>query len=480
MRNNHAFFHRTDVRAWLVAVALGCLSLSFSAGAVTKGNIGRMGMSGNGRTTTLTPGAPPVNSGGSTIPVSPTVGGWTQAGNYGVPPGASGTTMQLGQNGEAYFAGQKYPFQAGYQSPWGNVAGAALGAAVAIGCTFATGGLATVACLSLPVAMPFLYDWITRSGGRINPSTGALERTDRTVCTVGPCYHWTESHNPGVLYEGQEAACQGYAQWYMRTFPGSVSQWHIGSTQSSCTGFNKLANGTIDLEGNQNVGINKVSSTYPPKSATWYPSSMDDIVPYMQQVNPDPRVWGEAIEKGADMPLPNPTVTGPSSIQGPETVKQNPDGTREVSRTTYNFTTNGNTITNTTNITTTTTYNSSNQQTGTTTSTSTPAATTPMEESKDPCDKHPTALGCRDIDFDTPAGDIPKDTKNVTFSAETVGGSGSCPVDSYVSLTSTGQTLKAWDWTATCNYFLPIRAIVMTLAAFSALLIVMPGSGRPS
>lgn len=471
MRNNHAFLHRTHALAGLLALALGCLSLS--AHAVNKGNIGRASYSTNGRTGTV---APPTNSGGSTIPVSPNIGGWTQAGNYGVPPGATGATVGHVINGEAVVGGsaQKYPFQATYTLTKADWAVGALSAAASIGCVFATGGLASIACLTLPTALPYLYDWITRSGGRVNPQTGALERIDPTVCTVAPCYsyrYWTQL----PWRRDMTTACED-SRVYVASQNPAAYVWRAQLSGTSCQLYYKP-----NVSGTEQLIRQDVVSTQPRAvdSATWYPSSMDDILPYMKNVVPDNRVWGEALDKGVDFTMPNPVVTGPTVIQGPETVKQNADGTKEVSKTTYNFTTNGNQITNTTNVTTTNTYNSSNTQTGTSTTTVTPTASTATpQEPEDACTKHPEALGCQKIDFDTPDGQIPRESKDVTFQAENVLGGGSCPADVYSSVTSLGQTLKVWDWQATCNYFLPIRFILMALAAFSAVLIIMPGGGK--
>lgn len=100
-------------------------------------------------------------------------------------------------------------------------------------------------------------------------------------------------------------------------------------------------------------------------------------------------------------------------------------------------------------------------------------------EKFDLCAEHPDVLACQKIDFDTPDGEIPKSTKQITFQEESVFGGGSCPADRVMTLHN-GQTVKAWDWAQACQLMLPIRAMVMTLATFAAFLIVMPGIGGRS
>lgn len=102
----------------------------------------------------------------------------------------------------------------------------------------------------------------------------------------------------------------------------------------------------------------------------------------------------------------------------------------------------------------------------------------PKEEETDLCEKYPDILACAKPDLDTPEGEIPKEDRTITYQAEDLFGGGGCPADVYTSLGTLGQTVKIWDWAKTCQYALPLRAIVMSLAAFAAFLIVMPGETR--
>ena len=200
---------------------------------------------------------------------------------------------------------------------------------------------------------------------------------------------------------------------------------------------------------------------------------MDDIAPYMVNTVPDGRVWGEALEKGAEFPLPNPTVTGPSQIQGPEKTTTNPDGSRTVERTTYNFQTAGNTINNTSNVTTTTTYNTDNSVRNTSTTTTTP--TDEERDPEDPCEKRPNSIGCQELE-DPPKTEIPKETKTITYAEEAGIGGGSCPADVMWSPQSIAGTYKFIDWQQACGWALQLKWIVILLATWAAFWIVMPGN----
>ncbi|ATA56527.1 hypothetical protein CKY39_27295 [Variovorax boronicumulans] len=209
-----------------------------------------------------------------------------------------------------------------------------------------------------------------------------------------------------------DAACQDWAPWWNGANSLSTGQKIIAPIfyeAGQCHG--KLVSRTNEsqvINTNFLTNVERRTSSCPP---TWFivfqacyseqnlprtPYSVEQVAQRLASVAPDPRVWGETLERGGEIPMPNPTVTGPSQIQGPETVKQNQDGSREVSRTTYNFTTNGNQITNTSIVTTTNHFNSSNVQTGTTTTT-----TTPVEE-------EPGSTQEETPPVDTPLGPLPK------------------------------------------------------------------------
>jgi len=453
----HGSTTRIHVRRLLLAAALHLVSLSCLA--ASSGNIGRANIAGNGNSVTVTQAT--VNSGGSTIPVSPNVGGWTQAGNYGVPPTASGTTMNRTVNGETIISGVRYPFQAGYSQPWSGLVGPAIQAAGTMGCSLVTSGIMTAACMA---AVPYIWSWVTASGGHVNAATGGFEMAQPGFCSAN-CFYWIVGSVTGAVKQTTPAlACSQAAQAWISGGTGTM----VGSACSGPWGGTRAV---------------QTAGSRPADTGSGYlPASMNDIAPYMASTTPPSgNVVGDILGAGQTIPDVVPTVTGPASVQGPDSTTVNPDGTKQSSRTTYNFTTAGNTITNTTNVTTTNNYNAAGAVTNTTTKTDTPAATstntgvaaqTPDQQTD--CDKYPNSLGCSTLD--TPAGTIPRSTQTVTFTPEDYFGSGSCPADATMAFTTLhGQTAKVVDWTTFCGMALPFRAVVMGLAALMAFFIIMPG-----
>lgn len=103
-----------------------------------------------------------------------------------------------------------------------------------------------------------------------------------------------------------------------------------------------------------------------------------------------------------------------------------------------------------------------------------PGGETPKEDTLTQCDKYPQSLGCAELD--TPTGEIPRETKDITFSPEELFGTGSCPADVSMSFgTLGGLNAKVIDWTTFCGMALPLRLLVIALASIMAFFIIMPG-----
>lgn len=486
---------RASYRWWHALAALAIFPLIADAAGVNRNNVGRAGITQTGRTTTLTAGAPPVNSGGSTIPISPSTGGWTTAGNYGVPTSATGPNAgTLTANGHVVFrdgyrngrndwdvGGVKYPAQVSTPIPWGAVAGAAAG----IVCAVATAGACGVAG-AVAAASPYIMEWLDRGGFKRNPETGVIEKP-----TSPEEYIESDGYAYYVSWSGQSTGYRATKQLACAAAPAMVrAAYDAAGRPQVPVGGSELIGDHCKVEqdgGFFNHDVRQGGASDCP--AGWYVTPFGcfsaanlpriavpiaDIITRLGQVPPDPRVWGEVLDKGGTIDMPNPTVTGPSSIQGPETVRQNSDGTREVSRTTYNFTTAGNTITNTSNVTTTNTFNSSNVQTSSTTTTTTPSDDTPgAEEEEDTCAKHPEILGCQKIDFDTPDGEIPKQDKQITYAPESVLTGGSCPAPRELAYG------RSFSYAATCDALTTyVRPMVIAIAGWIAIVIIF-GVGRP-
>lgn len=464
--------NRIYVQRLLFAAALSCVPLSGHAAKAA--DFGKNAVSSNGKTTTIYPMGS-VNATGSTIPVSPSIGGWTAAGNYGFPTGPTGPTVGVNYKGQ--FAdgssptGQamKYPYTAKSSVSREDIA-KAVGT---MGCSLISGGLATLACMA---AVPLISDWMNNSGARVNPVTGDLERKDPTVCTTAPCWEYT---GLGVTptYMSSNTICEAIMAAYNGR--GTTLVWSnprfdgTGTTSSEVCRYNQTWRDTGQPNGTDGVPLQARSK--PPSAGTsWLPASMNDIAPYMSQRDPDGGVIGEILSNGGTIPLGVPTITGPTAIKGPETTTTNADGSRTVTSTTNNYTTAGNTVTNNSSVTTTTTYNTDNSVRSTTSTTTVP---TEEAEKEDPCKANPERLGC--IEVDTPEGEVPKETKTVTFNTESVFHDGSCPADVYASFQSIGGTnAKILDWSTFCGHAVVIRGLVMALAGIMAMFIIMPGGVR--
>lgn len=464
IRVQNGIRNRNPIRSFLLVFALACVSLI--ANAANLSGWGTSGITSNGgKSFSITPGA-----GDLRVPIKNPGGGWQTAGNYGVQNGSTGTTFNLGANGDVYRYQPdgtyiKYPM--GYSHPTGISAGDIAGAIGGI-----VGGPLGVACA---LACPALVDWLTSGGARINDKTGALEKN----CTKA-CNRYTVSMVDGFWGDTQSAACQMHAA-YLQTFDYQTRNFE-GNGGGYCTGEFKATGATLWEKNMWTLYAEPRTEN----GSNWYPASMNDILPYMSP-RPDPKIIGELLKNGADIPLPKTggTVTGPSVIDGPSKTTTNPDGSRTVETTKYNFSRSGNTVTNTSNVTTTTTYNIDNSVRNTTTVTTTPTDTTapkdPNEgkgeekETEDPCKANPDRIGC--MEQDVPEGEIPRSQKEITFAPEDVLGTGACPADVTASFTSAPglSGVKLIHWQGFCGAALPLRAIIIAMASIMAFFIVMPG-----
>lgn len=165
------------------------------------------------------------------------------------------------------------------------------------------------------------------------------------------------------------------------------------------------------------------------------------------------------------------TTTGPATSPGTTTTTTNSgNNTTTTTNTTHNHTYNGGNVTTSTTSITNITNNTTGDTISSSTTTSTPA---PEEKASDPCKDAPDRASCADMDV--PEGEIPKETRTISYTEESVFGSGSCPANLTAHISTLGQTVTVWNWTKTCDYALPLRGLILALATFAAALIVMPG-----
>jgi hypothetical protein len=472
--------NRIHVQRLLLAAALLGVSLSANANFIARTTHGNFEIVREGKSTVLKP-PQTVMGNGNAVASSGTVTqgmGATAAG----PTAAAG--VNLGGTATVPVNGSNVP-----TAVKTNIGTDVLIPAAIAAVTCAKGGVVgAVVCAAGTVAAPFALQWLTSAGGRINPNTGALERSDPKLCTTGPCYWWKYRN---VRYRSHNEACQAYADYQNGLNNGYRSEaYAVDDTTSSC--FVKevrISNGVVTLNGMFGVGVSTDGSRAP-DSPTWYPSSMDDISPYMRDKPVDPGIVKEVTDAGQDLGNPPLQVTGPASVPGQSVISvtnnaTNNSTTTTTTTTTNNYTYEGNKVTNTGSSTSSQTTTATKNPDGTTTTASTGTGTTtttpgdPAEppEQKVQCDKYPNSLGCAELD--TPDGEIPKDTKNVSFSAEDPFGGGRCPADVMASFRAIGgQSLKIVDWTTFCGQAVPLRGLVLALASIMAFFIIMPGGVR--
>lgn len=120
---------------------------------------------------------------------------------------------------------------------------------------------------------------------------------------------------------------------------------------------------------------------------------------------------------------------------------------------------------------TTTTTNITNNITNNTTTNITNQTETdlpPEKESEDICEKNPDSLACAELD--TPEGEIPRDTIEITFQSDDLGlGSGTCPADRQIGP-------HTFSYAATCSTLSTyVYPLVIALSMFGALLIIFVG-----
>jgi hypothetical protein len=459
MKNNHAFFNRIDARAWLIAVALGCLSLSSHAAgfgqfmAVVTGKSTAVKVASNG--TVLATKAPTALTPGN---------GWQAAGNYGVAQGAAGA-VQVGAEATVGVAGKAVPVSIVGQVTKDAVIGGITGCA--------TGGV--IGCV-IGVGTPLAIAYLTSSGVRMNPD-GSADIFAPPECGLD-CYYWAiavvvgQSQPLGTWpYSTPDAACLAAGSKATVINPRYKPPYTWSASSGFCQAM--LDGTTLTSFASLQRGPARA-----PDSGTWHPATPVEVKEALYKKDPSPLIVPELDKAGAGpdvLPITGVTTTGPLTIVGPSTTTiNNIDNSVTTSQTTNDYTYNGDTVTSGGSRTETQTTKPDGTKTDDKTETFNPGdqASAPPEDPKVQCDKYPNSLGCAELD--TPSGDIPKDTKTVAFQEESVFGGGGCPANKTMSLHGIGS-VTVWDFEKTCAYIAQIRAMVVALAMFAALLIVTPG-----
>lgn len=485
MKAIHDFRHRTSIRLAVVASALDRVSMkklfaiffafwaffyanvSWSADVAPSGNVWTKGVPIAGKEIWYGPSFQTGQLDARMVPNTRLItnaagGGATLAASYKLPF-AAGEAVVLAKgfaSGAAIFAAAK----------------AIMGGPVGVG-------------LTAMMLVPALVDWFTTDTSRPAPvpmwSTGTpFEKMNGGSCTdVSPCYLYSTIYFPDYLASPQNV-CDHLIPSKM---PGGVGYGVIVAptpTDVMCKLYKM--DGTFWVQ----YGVDAIRQ--PNTIVDWTPASVDDIKPIMDVENSIPGSVNGLLGVGGSLPISYApggdwTTTPPASVSGPQVVSVTNDGTNTTTTTTTPKTdltygtgphpvtgsTVGTVTGSTSSVTVTNVVNNTTGATTTTTNiTNTVAKTAEPTPVEDPCDKNPDRVGC--LNIDTPTGEIPKESKTITYTPDTMFGSGSCPANLTASLGTLGKTVTVWDWQKTCEYSLPLRALIMALAGFAAFLIVMP------
>lgn len=433
--------YRNSICGALLLAALG--SVPVAAETVRAGGFDRF------MSLTTGAGSQTLTFSGAGVPVlTDTHTGGSKVGNMGVyahpsTPGA----LEVRGSGTLGVGGRTVPFKA-------------KGMATARNVGKAVGGLLTGPAGIALLAIPAIIDLLTDSNMTYDPAT-------RTVNQSGQYWH---VYSGSCLYKSsptEAALCGAMATWSGTTAADwncNVTTVHALSTDVHCS-FNG-----IPASRSYSVGVEKGAAWGGPRTA----QQIEDAIATSGVT--DPAVLAELYSKGQPVELEPLQVTDvPSTVQGPSSVAVAPNGDTTTTDRVWQCTTTGNLVACNQVETKTTQRAGLDPVTGLPyepeVSTETSDDTAPDPDS---CAADPSRVGCAQLD--TPTGEIPRDTEEVTFEAEDRFGEGQCPADVMATFgTLGGQSFMLWDWQKLCTMALPIRAIVVLLASFAAMLIVTPG-----
>ena len=326
-----------------------------------------------------------------------------------------------------------------------------------------------------------------------NPDgTLKFEKTDPSICSVAPCYEYQidDSANSSITtawLKSPVAAGEAFAtQWNStnscnQNYPRSKFTYLSNNTVSVTFSTETITPGTCVLTAGSNavrpVGSRQVAPVSNPPRFTVGDAELEDKLKAWPAL---PRLIGELDEKGQPIPWPAEEIEDmPSPLVISPRVTVNPDGSTVTERTTLRpyRGPDGKTVNweRTTAVTNTTAPNPSGATTSTTTTTTSNSG--PSDSKKDDrpeCEKSPDTLGCSKLD--TPDGTIPKSDKNVSYAAEVMFGSGSCPADRSVNQLLTGRSIVL-SYAQTCDSLARyVQPLIIAIALFMAYLIILPGN----
>ncbi len=298
-----------------------------------------------------------------------------------------------------------------------------------------------------------------------------ITREDPDICTVSPCSEYLYSQSSTITSgwrTSRASACTALANSLKANIPtysfsGSVSGNICVMSYTTPSGdvgedAYHLATRIVDPAPSNAVPASQQELLDAVAAKSGWPST-SAIAEVIAQSNTigGPKVQPQAI-----------TVSGPATSPGTTTTTNNTtNNTTKAETTTHNHTYQGDTITTTT-LTNTVITNNLGDVISNETKTE-----TPPEDTRGECEKNPQSLNCSELD--TPEGEIPKSTKNITYSPENLFGGGSCPANHTITTSAGKQIVLSYQ--PTCDAFsVYIRPMIIAIALYMAYLIILPGA----
>lgn len=487
---DHVFTARNVFRGWLVALALGSVWLSAHAqGKLTRSGATGHTWVGNGTTYSV----------GDVFSQSPSPPTFT----YQVPPGteAASTIRSFGSGADAS-GNPQASTRANYEVPGGGGRKVPLDVKTPLSKPSAGAAISKFAFkLAVPLTTGMaIYDLLNDLGvlsvWKPDDSKNVFHklRADANCDYSGTGWNGktyaqfsnTTLNGGGACTISSSATGSGTCEFGFNILPT------VGTPKTSCQMF--VAGRTFNAQGTLLSGPNYVTwATKPLIQGNELGEELAEEQLANEIANKSgwptaySRALADAVKSGvagvdasgapSTVTTPQPSTAGETKQQTETVSKPGPDGTTipgvktTTTNTTYNTTTNGPsfTITNNTTSTSVTNYNDGTS----TTSTTNNSSTTPTETPVDPCEANPDRAGCVKLgEPDEP--EIPKTTKELTYTPEEISGGGSCPPDIVRSIG--GQSITVFRYAPGCDLVSSyLRPMVLMISAFIAFMILVPG-----
>lgn len=412
--------------------------------------------------------------------------GWSMASNFGTKVTASGG-IDLATSGAVNVGKHSVPV---------TLTGTASKAATLAGMRTAFMGIARAGAgpLGMLFLLPAFTDWMASAGVERNPDHSNTDKPFlKTINDIQRFCRLTPSQSTGYAnwlqsYRASDASGSATADAWTKIIhnqcvygANTSTYWASGVRISGPTEREYIRVSKVEISGAVSLPASwdEVSGKWVNANfgAATLPSFIDETE-RIRKAHPnagiDPFKVDLQFEKAtgpATLPSLAPTTT--------TTTKVNPDGT---TTTTTTKTTRTPTVEYTGNEVKVTDKDVTSTEEKTCTSTGTCTTTKPKpdeetqkpsEEETDLCKLHPEILACQELD--TPDDEIPKSTREITYSEDTMfSGGGACPADKTMTL-HTGQTVTVWNWQQSCDWITAyVRPILLVVASYIAVMMLVP------